>query len=457
MEEPKHAPSIEDGKLMRTSVSAMQRADRCPRSYRYRYVEHIDEGPEKASLRIGKEAHARMAHYLRTGEDVLSPMERVGLSRGLIPPRGSLIGVELPLPETACALEVPLTGSVDAVCVTETGPTIIDWKFKSSIDAWAASTDDLVDENGPDGIQMLGYAVALKPILASNSPEGVFLKHVTFQTKGAPDAKPTTVFLEWAEAEKKWEVITSRIVPAMRQAAAAETPDDVPMNLSACDAFGGCPYKGKVCHPKQPLRDLIKAAKLKSDTKGSKKMSGLFDGLEDAGAADSISPPDAPASNPEIAAESAAGKEPPPIGVKKDEIVTAETDGLVEALEASIAQVKKPAGKKGKKEVAEKPKSGGLCLYFGCSPVNVATSTLHKYVEELDASLRKATQLNCPDIRTTTAQDFSFGKWRGYMAKLAVETPPPPGHYIITRGDERVEVVAEALIGLAEIVVLGRG
>lgn len=133
---------------------------------------------------------------------------------------------------------------------------------------------------------------------------------------------------------------------------------------------------------------------------------------------------------------------------------------MVAALEASVAA----APKKAKKEKVEKTKEPltpeahvkGFSLYFGCTPVGVQTQTLTAYVDNLDKMLCEAAQLNCADIRTTMSQDFSFGKWRGYLSKLALEELPAPGHYVVLPGDERVEVVANALIAKADVTVLGK-
>lgn len=490
----KHAPSIVDGKLTRTSVSAMQKAARCPRAYRYRYVEKLPE-PKSPGLETGTRAHARMADYLATWDvEKLSPMERVGLARGLVPSKEELKAFNLALPAEANAAGVPLTGEIDALALLKgSAPgvlSVIDWKFKKSLERYASTPESLASPEAEEGIQMLGYAAAL---LSSSAwaPASFELRHVTFSTQGAPDVKPSAISVTPFEARQRWASISDRLVPVMRQAAAAECPEDVPQNLNACDAYGGCPYR----YPKGPCpgKGRPSVASLFGSTRSEKvssKMSGLLDGLEDidetpAQAAPSapfegVLPPDAPASNPLLASK----QDDTPKEAEPESSVPQTESQMVEALEASINQVKRGRGRPKKNPLPEPvtvqvpppiqtaqtppaarvvspppqaapPQAGGFSLYFGCAPLRQPAQTLGKYVEALDEALRKAAQLNCPDIRTTTSQDFSFGKWRGYLAKLALETPPAPGHYVVTRGDERVEVVAEALMDIADLVVMG--
>ena len=99
------------------------------------------------------------------------------------------------------------------------------------------------------------------------------------------------------------------------------------------------------------------------------------------------------------------------------------------------------------------PAGSGIFLYFGCAPVGVLSSSLVAYVNALDKGFREAVQIQCADIRSTNSQDYGFGKWKGIFSRIAVEHPPAPGHYVVTGGDERVEVVASALSEIATLVV----
>lgn len=110
---------------------------------------------------------------------------------------------------------------------------------------------------------------------------------------------------------------------------------------------------------------------------------------------------------------------------------------------------------KGPAPHAAAPAETGLFLYFNCAPVGVPTKTLHTYVQEIDAEIRNSAQLKSVDLRADASNEYGFGKWRGFMAAIAVQSPPEPGHYVVTSGDERVSVVADALVPVAALVILG--
>lgn len=88
----------------------------------------------------------------------------------------------------------------------------------------------------------------------------------------------------------------------------------------------------------------------------------------------------------------------------------------------------------------------GVRLYLGCTPVGVAAQTLGPYVDQLERALMKGGQLNICDIRVAQDATFGFNKWKGFLSQMALESPPPPGHYVsLGYADERVACVAEAL------------
>jgi hypothetical protein len=100
----------------------------------------------------------------------------------------------------------------------------------------------------------------------------------------------------------------------------------------------------------------------------------------------------------------------------------------------------------------------GVHLYFGCSPIGVSTQTLGPYVDTLERELITKGQMGVHDVRVAQDSTFGFNKWKGYLADMARETPPPAGHYIVTGyADERVSVVAETLAQRAEPGAVTRG
>lgn len=96
----------------------------------------------------------------------------------------------------------------------------------------------------------------------------------------------------------------------------------------------------------------------------------------------------------------------------------------------------------------------GVHLYLGCSPVGIATSTLHSYVAALDAQVRQGLQDNALDVRLSQSEPLKYKGWQAVLMIAAQNSPPPPGHYVVPGyGDDRIDAVAQALIPLADLVV----
>lgn len=180
-----------------------------------------------------------------------------------------------------------------------------------------------------------------------------------------------------------------------------------------------------------------------------------------------VLPPDAPKSDPALAAK---------VDAPAPAVTTATPAPAAEPIQTESTEPKKGRGRSKKsadtsiivvpqetiaaaQEVLSKvsqtspmvelPAQIGIYLYFTGAPVGVPTKTLHEYTNTLDAALREAMQMPAAvfDLRQCEGSTFGFGKWKSYLAKDATEHPPEPGHYVVTPGDERIETVANALAG----------
>lgn len=553
-------PSVWDGKLLRTSVSAMQKYLECPSKWYFRYVLGLPDDPPGKAQKRGTEGHRRIEKYLGTGLDILDKLERTGLR--FMPPPNIVNGVHHPVPllleeplgGLMFAQGVPMTGSLDMVnprtLDVDGVLRITDWKFKKALE-YASKDEHLIDPSKEAGQQMLGYGFWGK--LRFPQASQVELRHVTFQREGPADSceSGTTVSLDKLSAG--WETVTEAAIPGMQQAARAKSHLDVRKNESVCQKFRKpCPYIGtcldktsriasgfrrlsqrnvvleapaagettmgmlsKITAPQaaapvptsqpiQPESTQPKPSRLaaqeepsnaiqaeKAETGKDYVVNGavarflcpapindqkfmsfmpLTGGVPVmlapnawitpvAAALPLVKPPDAPKSDPALAA-------------RVDTLPAAKTPEQVqdETRQAMASMEKKEKPPRAKKEKAspaptpaapaaassgfqlEKTMMGsmeGVYLYRGCTPLGVHLTSLSIYASRLEEKVMEAGQVNVVDLRCANDKTFGFTMWEGYMAKYAQENPPGPGHYLVNIGDKRSEVVGAALIEIA--------
>lgn len=198
-----------------------------------------------------------------------------------------------------------------------------------------------------------------------------------------------------------------------------------------------------------------------------------------------ILPPDAPASKPELAAKPAPGTAVPPAPTPveaaaapaqaekrkratraemaaRNAVLTAPKAPTVECTVTPATPVPTIISAKVNghevvtvpfvQQAVTAPEVLGIFLYINCAPVGVPTQPLNSYVQQIDSEVQKLGQLNLLDIRTADDKVFGFGKWAAYFASSVKENPPQPGHYIAQTGmDQRLDVAANALMGLAGV------
>ena len=179
-------PAVVNGVPLYTSPSALQKFNTCQRQWFYRYVLRLPDKPPSKGQQRGKEGHARIEHFLRTGQDVLDPLETVGRVTGHIPVPGVGLLVEQAM-GGAFPLVVdglPLIGRIDVVNLraAETGLVeVTDWKFKRDLGQYGATAAELCDPAADAGIQMVSYAEWVRRY---TNARRIRLRHVTFQTQG---------------------------------------------------------------------------------------------------------------------------------------------------------------------------------------------------------------------------------------------------------------------------------
>jgi hypothetical protein len=277
--EKKKQRAVQDGELVYTSVSQLQRATPevggCLSKWYFRYVLGLpDDPPGKGQLR-GTAGHGRIEDYLITGVNALDNLERRGMKH-MPEPNVRPDGTPHPVPVLVeahfgpeldpekkqkrppfvqlTADGVPVVGFIDLIDPRDPRWLLLkDWKFKASIGQWGVKPADLVNPRNEAGIQIIGYLEALRLARA----QGVFTQdwaipsHVTFQTQGAPDVIETTTEnadgtvkpIQLDSAKALWETVTRAAIPAMRRAAKAKSHTDVPKNQQVCHKYRkACPY-----------------------------------------------------------------------------------------------------------------------------------------------------------------------------------------------------------------------
>jgi hypothetical protein len=254
----KHGATIVNGELRFTSVSALNRAEACLRSWWYRYRGKIPDPPASDMMRRGDECHQQVARYLTTGDR--KHLQDTLILQGFhqLPTPGPDLLVEwdiVPdLPDGSSGLVnaklrvagIPVVGAIDLMhsrrenwgaqdprdAVDEPGVLkIIDHKFTSDA-KWAKTSADL-----PEELQMAGYAVWAFETFPGL--ERVRLQHNSFPIKGNPRAP--SVLVERDDVQKTWER-GAAIGVSIRDAARESNPDRVDANTKSCHLYGrDCP------------------------------------------------------------------------------------------------------------------------------------------------------------------------------------------------------------------------
>lgn len=262
-----HGKAVVDGKVRYLSVSSLEKASSCLRSWWYQYVGGR-KPPETKAQEVGTELHAEVENYLRTGVKSLGPLAMAGLHaipdqiEGKPPGYGLLIEWDLlhRLDKKGNTLDtaplraggIPVLGYIDLCHRRGTNKgsddilgtqdpdgtvEVIDWKTTSDF-KWAKRSTELLHT-----IQMSGYG----QWVINQLPDArhVRLSHVYFLTRGRPQARKVTCLVEPDEIRTAWEHADSvgrLIAGAAREAQA----DQVAYNTDACDKYGGCPHR-EVC------------------------------------------------------------------------------------------------------------------------------------------------------------------------------------------------------------------
>lgn len=502
-----------DGKLLRSSVSAINTFRMCPRKWHWLKVSGLPDKPPGRGVKLGLEGHSRLEHYYKSKQDVLSPLEKLAFERKF-----------LPLPNDAIKSEqgfefmegdVKIIGYIDLTELRENDVAITDFKYKGDLDQWAADAEDLVDPESSDGVQMLGYIRAMRALGMDRQTATV--RHVSFQHTGRKDCVLAEATIPVEEGIRRWDSIVATVLPKMSEAAGIKDSLRVLGNENACDKYGGCAFRDRCFDPMarftNAIREFGEAANTGSNvvlTASAKEtdMGGILDRILSQDAAPTsqkievsaspppvatvtveklaaidaglalnadgtgpaptqalplVLPPDAPKSDPKLAArlepEAVAAPKKrgrkPKVTAAGAEIPAAST-AEVDAEYAQPAASLFPAEAKAE-SVAIVPTqalnvSAGVHIYLGCAPMGVAAQNLIHHVKAVEKEFIEKLKLPLTDLRLASGNEIGFGKWKPLFSEVLQKRLPPAGHYLVVPGDERVDIAVSAY---AEVLPAG--
>lgn len=278
----KLSSSVKDGKLIKASPSLINSFDPstpfgCERRGWFKYVAGKEE-PSTGNQALGIELHRLNEEFL-LGREVKSEIPEALILFEL----GRAKLVELKSGDSSFhvehAIETELAGvRVSGFCDFSAPGLVIDWKTTSDIRKYGKKAEELLGDT-----QMLIYAHSL-----STRSEEVSLAHGQYQTRGTPRFNFVEALISKDELDEKIELVIVPKIERIKTLVAESDVTKIDRNTKTC---GMCPHRG-YC-----------------PTKGSEAIMSIFNKYSKSSqqtAIPQILPPDAPASDPQLASD------PPP-------------------------------------------------------------------------------------------------------------------------------------------------
>lgn len=279
--------SVKDGKLIKASPSLINSFDPntpfgCERRGWFKYVAGKEE-PSTGNQSLGVELHRLNEEFLLGREIKSESPEALTLfelgKAKLDEVKNHFEARYLPF-EVEHSIETELAGvRVSGFCDFSAPGLVIDWKTTSDIRKYGKKAEELLGDT-----QMLIYAHSL-----STRSEEVSLAHGQYQTRGTPRFNFVEALISKDELDEKIELVIVPKIERIKTLVAESDVTKIDRNTKTC---GMCPHRG-YC-----------------PTKGSEAIMSIFNKYSKAAsqqtAIPQILPPDAPASDPQLASD------PPP-------------------------------------------------------------------------------------------------------------------------------------------------
>lgn len=419
-----HSATIVDGKLARTSPSALKTFKRCGlKWYHAKVLKTTPKARSSKGADLGKAEHDALEKYLKTGVDTRlrfakSPggQEMIAPYLPLMPFNGgpALVEGDLTAPDLVTPGGVAVTGRYDIYIPAHNGndPVIIDHKFKADV-KWF----DTLSQLATDEQSVIYGAWAMQREPKAGAYE---FRHHNHQTKGYAFVEPRSVKVTRMEVLERFGAIAKTIDTDMTGCLTTSL-DDVPYNKHACFDFGGCEY-AHACH-RHPGNSGLTALTKAIDNMGFR--------LKESEAEVSVLPPDAAPRDvlPEV--KLAPPQESP--------------------AEAPAAP---PEKKKKKSEPTPPPEvKVPTILFIDCQPVSRGFINGQELALKVAEDLAK--RLSLADIRLAGPDSpLGYGKWKPALV-LGIKENMYEGNVVVYTGSDYAEAVIEAYTPIASLIVRG--
>lgn len=317
--------SVENGVIQRISPSMINTFDAkdnpfgCERRGWFKYVAGIKE-PTTEAMTQGTHLHAMNEEYLKTGKLLLGTPEQTAWFKAGLPFLEKMrdshhkFWCEAPLFDfEILGVKVSEMSKCDFVGTEEDEQMdafgrdrlfrlgrIVDYKTTKSIEKYGKTPGQLAKD-----VQMLIYAKAFHP-----NADFVYLTHAQYQTTEPYIFRESTVELSRAELDDNYARVIIPKVERMKQLVREQEAAAVPANKNAC--FVGrsnqCPHYGTRCPVNlegNPLVSILDRFKKKAEVPAAPP--AVAEAPKN-----SVLPPDAPKSDPALAAKPVEGFSPCP-------------------------------------------------------------------------------------------------------------------------------------------------
>lgn len=286
--------NVKDGKLLAISPSMLSAFNPdtpfgCPRKGWFKYVAGLEE-PSTGKQELGTALHALIKQRLTTGKRPEGEGEAYGLyvaGEQMIEEVASrkITGVEVALPAFVLA-GAKLKGYVDVI--HDKG--IVDWKTTADLNRYGKTAEQLRTDT-----QLILYARACHPLL-----EAVQLAHGQFQTRGAKRTNLVEVAVLQESIDKQIDKVIIPQVEKIKHIIKATEPGAVDPDLRKCAM---CAFKTHCPREGSAIMSFFNKLK-ESDKVVPQTAAQAVDALQKSlDIVQSVLPPDAPKSDPVLAAD----------------------------------------------------------------------------------------------------------------------------------------------------------